>query len=259
MPVPRATTPTPGHQATHGAIARRARGVVDRRRHWFSSPQAHAAQPSSRTTSHHRPRRQVATVSVTAVASNVSVDIVDSCHRDARVVTNRVSVSARQARAARRERQAAERQSAARSTRAPSCRPQNARRARGTAGRREPAGRRRSGSPARRGAAATTPAKTSLPPAVLRSRGRARHDHVRRPGVASYGNKIVVTHGDGSESWYAHMSGFERTSGTVAAGDVIGYVGCTGNCYGDHVHLEYHPGGGDAADPLPWLRSNGAY
>ena len=75
----------------------------------------------------------------------------------------------------------------------------------------------------------------------------------------SYGNIVVITHPDGSESWYAHMSGFERTSGAVAAGDVIGYVGCTGNCYGNHVHLEYHPGGGDAADPLPWLRSNGAY
>jgi len=75
----------------------------------------------------------------------------------------------------------------------------------------------------------------------------------------AYGNLAVITHPDGSESWYAHMSGFERTSGRVSAGDVIGYVGCTGNCYGNHVHLEYHPGGGDAADPLPWLRSNGAY
>ena len=75
----------------------------------------------------------------------------------------------------------------------------------------------------------------------------------------AYGNLVVVTHADGSESWYAHMSGFERTAGSVSAGDVIGYVGCTGNCYGNHVHLEYHPGGGDAADPLPWLRSNGAY
>lgn len=75
----------------------------------------------------------------------------------------------------------------------------------------------------------------------------------------AYGNLVVITHADGSESWYAHMSGFGRTSGSVKGGDVIGYVGCTGNCYGNHVHLEYHPGGGDAADPLPWLHSNGAY
>jgi len=75
----------------------------------------------------------------------------------------------------------------------------------------------------------------------------------------AYGNIIEITHPNGDQSWYAHMSGFERTSGAVSAGDVIGYVGCTGNCYGNHVHFEYHPGGGDAADPLAWLRDNGAY
>lgn len=75
----------------------------------------------------------------------------------------------------------------------------------------------------------------------------------------AYGNIITITHPGGDESWYAHMSAFERTSGAVRAGDIIGYVGCTGNCYGNHVHLEYHPGGGDAADPLPWLRGHGAY
>jgi murein DD-endopeptidase MepM/ murein hydrolase activator NlpD len=75
----------------------------------------------------------------------------------------------------------------------------------------------------------------------------------------AYGNIIKITHPGGDQSWYAHMTGFERTSGSVSAGDVIGYVGCTGNCYGSHVHFEYHPGGGEAADPLPWLRNNGAY
>lgn len=75
----------------------------------------------------------------------------------------------------------------------------------------------------------------------------------------AYGNIIEITHSNGDQSWYAHMTGFERTSGPVSAGDVIGYVGCTGNCYGSHVHFEYHPGGGDAADPLTWLRDNGAY
>ncbi|MFL6289096.1 MAG: M23 family metallopeptidase [Actinomycetes bacterium] len=54
------------------------------------------------------------------------------------------------------------------------------------------------------------------------------------------------------------MSSFAQTSGSVSAGDVIGYVGCTGNCFGTHLHLEYHPGGGEAADPVAWLRQNGA-
>ncbi|MCZ3388200.1 MAG: M23 family metallopeptidase [Actinomycetia bacterium] len=75
----------------------------------------------------------------------------------------------------------------------------------------------------------------------------------------AYGNIIEITHANGDQSWYAHMSSFERTSGSVSAGDVIGYIGCTGNCFGTHLHFEYHPGGGEAADPLPWLRRNGAY
>jgi murein DD-endopeptidase MepM/ murein hydrolase activator NlpD len=74
----------------------------------------------------------------------------------------------------------------------------------------------------------------------------------------AYGNIIELTHPNGDQSWYAHLSNFAVTSGAVEAGDVIGYVGCTGNCYGNHLHFEYHPGGGDAADPVSWLRSNGA-
>ena len=73
----------------------------------------------------------------------------------------------------------------------------------------------------------------------------------------AYGNIIEITHPSGDQSWYAHMSGFERTSGSVSAGDVIGYVGCTGNCFGNHLHFEYHPGGGEAADPIAWLNRNG--
>ena len=75
----------------------------------------------------------------------------------------------------------------------------------------------------------------------------------------AYGNIIEITHANGDQSWYAHISSFERTSGSVSAGDVIGYVGCTGNCFGTHLHFEYHPGGGEAADPLPWLHRTGAY
>ena len=73
----------------------------------------------------------------------------------------------------------------------------------------------------------------------------------------SYGQKIVVQHADGTETWYAHLSSFVRTGGTVKAGDVIGRVGSTGNSTGDHLHLEVRPGGGDPVPPLSWLREHG--
>lgn len=73
----------------------------------------------------------------------------------------------------------------------------------------------------------------------------------------AYGNKLVITHYDGSQSWYAHLDGFARTSGTVAAGELVGYVGCTGNCYGPHLHYEIHLSDGSDTDPVDWLRRHG--
>jgi murein DD-endopeptidase MepM/ murein hydrolase activator NlpD len=73
----------------------------------------------------------------------------------------------------------------------------------------------------------------------------------------SYGNKIVVEHEDGTVTWYAHLSSFERTGGVVQAGDVIGRIGSTGNSTGDHLHLEVRPGDGAPVPPLTWLRQHG--
>jgi murein DD-endopeptidase MepM/ murein hydrolase activator NlpD len=73
----------------------------------------------------------------------------------------------------------------------------------------------------------------------------------------AYGRKIVVLHPDGTVTWYAHLSAFVQTSGTVQAGDVIGRVGSTGNTTGPHLHFEVRPGDGDPIDPLPWLRAHG--
>ena len=73
----------------------------------------------------------------------------------------------------------------------------------------------------------------------------------------AYGNKLVVEHPDGTVSWYAHLSVFVQTSGTVKAGDVIGRVGTTGNSTGDHLHLEVRPGDGAPVPPLTWLREHG--
>lgn len=67
-----------------------------------------------------------------------------------------------------------------------------------------------------------------------------------------YGNYTCIDHGNGLASCYAHQSSFAITSGSVQQGDVIGYVGCTGHCYGDHLHFEVRING-VAVDPMGYL------
>lgn len=56
----------------------------------------------------------------------------------------------------------------------------------------------------------------------------------------SWGNYVLIDHGGGQSTLYAHMTATAVSAGaTVSQGDVIGYVGQTGNAYGNHLHLEY--------------------
>jgi murein DD-endopeptidase MepM/ murein hydrolase activator NlpD len=74
----------------------------------------------------------------------------------------------------------------------------------------------------------------------------------------SYGNKTVLTLDDGTELWFCHQTSFVVSEGDVVrAGQLIGYVGSTGNSTGPHLHLEVRPGGGDPVDPYPALQVHG--
>ena len=67
-----------------------------------------------------------------------------------------------------------------------------------------------------------------------------------------YGNYTCIDHGGGLATCYAHQSSFAITSGSVQQGDVIGYVGCTGHCFVDHLHFEVRIHG-TAVDPMGYL------
>ncbi|MYU23421.1 peptidoglycan DD-metalloendopeptidase family protein [Streptomyces sp. SID8352] len=81
---------------------------------------------------------------------------------------------------------------------------------------------------------------------------------VRTQFNSAYGNMLILTAKDGTETWYCHLSTYHVPSGTpVKAGDRIAYSGNSGNSTGPHLHFEVRPGGGAAIDPLAWLRSHG--
>jgi len=81
-----------------------------------------------------------------------------------------------------------------------------------------------------------------------------------RPGTVvsagkrgGYGNVVVLEHGDGTTSLYAHCDELKVAKGDrVGRGDVIATVGSTGRSTGPHLHLEVHRNGA-AVDPMTEL------
>ena len=84
---------------------------------------------------------------------------------------------------------------------------------------------------------------------------------VRTQWNNAYGNMMIVTAKDGTETWYCHLSTYRVASGTtVKAGEPIAYSGNSGNSTGPHLHFEVRtgPGFGSDIDPLAYLRAGGA-
>ncbi|TNJ63409.1 peptidase M23 [Paenibacillus hemerocallicola] len=84
--------------------------------------------------------------------------------------------------------------------------------------------------------------------------------HAAAPGtviiaqwVSGYGNTIVIDHGSGLQTWYGHARGLAAKEGDqVKTGDVVSYVGSTGQSTGNHLHFEVRKNG-DPVDPIPYV------
>jgi murein DD-endopeptidase MepM/ murein hydrolase activator NlpD len=68
-----------------------------------------------------------------------------------------------------------------------------------------------------------------------------------------YGNYTCIDHGGGLSTCYAHQTSFAVSAGqSVSQGEIIGYSGCTGYCFGPHVHFEVRINGA-VTDPMGYL------
>ncbi|MFI1359722.1 M23 family metallopeptidase [Streptomyces sp. NPDC020898] len=76
----------------------------------------------------------------------------------------------------------------------------------------------------------------------------------------AYGNAVVIRHGNGTYSQYAHLSRISvKTGQVVATGQRIALSGNTGNSSGPHLHFEIRTTAnyGSAVDPVAFLRGKG--
>ena len=71
--------------------------------------------------------------------------------------------------------------------------------------------------------------------------------------MGGYGQYTCIQHGGGIATCYAHQSSIGVSAGqSVKQGQVIGAVGCTGHCFGDHLHFEVRING-NPVDPMGYL------
>lgn len=74
------------------------------------------------------------------------------------------------------------------------------------------------------------------------------------PDNSGYANRVMIDHGNGFVTLYAHLSLIQVQAGQrVNRGDVVGQMGCTGRCSGTHLHFEIRQGG-VLLDPGAYIR-----
>jgi len=70
----------------------------------------------------------------------------------------------------------------------------------------------------------------------------------------SYGHTVVIDHGYGYETLYAHLSGFAVDAGDlVERGQTVGYMGASGRTTGTHLHYEVHHNG-SPVNPVNYMQ-----
>lgn len=81
------------------------------------------------------------------------------------------------------------------------------------------------------GAPSGTPVYASAAGSVIVAKGGGGYN-------GGYGNYLVISHDNGTQTLYAHLSSLAVAGGAVAKGDLVGYVGNTGRSTGYHLHFE---------------------
>ena len=72
-------------------------------------------------------------------------------------------------------------------------------------------------------------------------------------GFRGYGNFVLLDHGSGVQSFYAHCSSVAVREGQrIMQGQIVGYVGCTGRSTANHLHFEVRVNN-KKVDPMPYL------
>jgi murein DD-endopeptidase MepM/ murein hydrolase activator NlpD len=92
-------------------------------------------------------------------------------------------------------------------------------------------------------------------PVLAAGSGTVVHAGWAPSGYEGYGRMVLIDHGNGVQTLYAHLSRLQVSVGQVVhPGDGIGAIGTTGNVTGSHLHFEVRVGG-RPVNPAHWVAS----